>query len=155
MRCHATCKGLTKGSNNAPFRIYQESAAFANLGPRPARHLRHTIDPITQEVVTNSTFKFGDQLMRHVTIGTALSAGEPWKFGLVSITAIRRTELMATDRINGNGFSFGNQFQFENSACATACGFTTRLTTLKSASIRGKALIIGLLALNCIPDGTA
>ena len=49
--------------------------------------------------------------MRHVTIGTALSVGESMEIWF-GFDYRRRTELMATDRINGNGFSFGTQFQF-------------------------------------------
>ena len=70
-----------------------------------------TVDPITQEVVANSTFKFGDQLMRHITIGAALSAGDAMEIWF-GFDYRRRTELMATDRLSGNGLSFGTQFEF-------------------------------------------
>lgn len=102
---------LTKGFNNAPFRIYLKAQHLQTWDLAPPGTYDDTIDPITQEVVTNSTFKFGDQLMRHVTIGTALSAGESMEIWF-GFDYRRRTELMATDRINGNGFSFGTQFQF-------------------------------------------
>ena len=130
---------LTKGFNNAPFRIYLKAQHLQTWDLALPGTYDDTIDPITQEVVTNSTFKFGDQLMRHVTIGTALSAGESMEIWF-GFDYRRRTELMATDRINGNGFSFGTQFQFGKLACASAVrGITLPVLrpTLESASIRG------------------
>ena len=85
---------LTKGFNNAPFRIYLKAQHLQTWDLALPGTYDDTIDPITQEVVTNSTFKFGDQLMRHVTIGTALSAGESMEIWF-GFDYRRRTELMA------------------------------------------------------------
>lgn len=108
---HNVQMALTKGFNNAPFRIYMKAQHLQTWDLAPPGTYDDTIDPITQEVVKNSTFKFGDQLMRHMTIGTALTIGDAMEVWL-GFDYRRRTELMATDRLNGNGFSFGSQFQF-------------------------------------------
>ncbi|MBN31276.1 MAG: hypothetical protein CL845_04685 [Crocinitomicaceae bacterium] len=102
---------LTKGFKNAPFRIFLKAQNLQTWDLAPPGTYDDTVDPITQEVTTNSTFKFGDQLMRHVTIGTAVSAGGSMEIWL-GFDYRRRTELMATDRLSGNGLSFGAQFEF-------------------------------------------
>ncbi|MAI22885.1 MAG: hypothetical protein CL828_02415 [Crocinitomicaceae bacterium] len=101
---------LSKGFNNAPFRIFLKAQHLQTWDLAPQGTYDDSVDPITQEVVANSSFKFGDQLMRHVTIGTALSAGEAMEIWF-GFDYRRRAELMATDRLNGNGLSFGAQFQ--------------------------------------------
>jgi hypothetical protein len=101
---------LTKGFNNAPFRVFLKAQHLQTWDLAPPGTYDDTIDPITQEIVANSTFKFGDQLMRHITIGTALSAGEAMEIWF-GFDYRRRTELMATDRLSGNGLSFGTQFE--------------------------------------------
>ncbi len=101
---------LTKGFNNAPFRVFLKAQHLQTWDLAPPGTYDDAVDPITQEVVENSTFKFGDQLMRHVTIGTALSAGEAMEIWF-GFDYRRRTELMATDRLNGNGLSIGTQFE--------------------------------------------
>lgn len=107
---HNVQLALTKGFNNAPFRIFLKGQNLQTWDLAPPGTYDDTVDPITQEVVENSTFKFGDQLMRHMTIGTALSAGESMEIW-VGFDYRRRIELMATDRLSGNGLSLGTQFE--------------------------------------------
>lgn len=101
---------LTKGFNNAPFRVFLKSQHLETWDLAPAGTYDDTVDPITQEVVENTTFKFGDQFMRHMTIGTSLSAGDAMEVW-VGFDYRRRIELMATDRLSGNGLSIGTQFE--------------------------------------------
>ena len=107
---HNVQVALTKGFNNAPFRLFLKGQHLEVWDLAPPGTYDDGMDPITQEVVENTTFKFGDQLMRHVTIGTALSAGEAMEIW-VGFDYRRRIELMATDRLSGNGLSIGTQFE--------------------------------------------
>jgi len=107
---HNVQVALTKGFNNAPFRLFVKGQHLEVWDLAPPGTYDDGMDPITQEVVANTTFKFGDQLMRHVTIGTALTAGEAMEIW-IGFDYRRRIELMATDRLSGNGLSMGTQFE--------------------------------------------
>jgi len=102
---------LTKGFDNAPFRVFLKAQHLETWDLAPPGTYDDSIDPITGEAVPNSTFVLGDQLMRHMCIGTSIQAGESMEIW-TGFDYRRRTEMMATERLSGNGLSIGTNFTF-------------------------------------------
>lgn len=101
----------TQGFKNAPFRLFLKSQHLEQWDLAPEGTYDDTTDPITGEVVSNSTFVFGDQLMRHMVLGISVQAGENMAFW-TGFDYRRRVEMMATDRLSANGLSLGTNFSF-------------------------------------------
>ena len=101
---------LTKGFENAPFRVFLKGQHLERWDLAPPGTYDDAIDPISGEVIQNSTFKLGDQLMRHMTIGTSIELGDNMTIW-TGFDYRRRTELMATERLSANGLSFGSHFE--------------------------------------------
>ncbi len=106
---------LTKGFDNAPFQLFLKGQHLETWDLAPPGTYDDSIDPITGETIENTTFKLGDQFLRHITLGTAIALGDNMTFW-TGFDYRRRIELMATDRLSANGISFGTHFalgQFE------------------------------------------
>ncbi|MFZ8835576.1 MAG: hypothetical protein ACO2XQ_00900 [Flavobacteriales bacterium] len=104
---------LTKGFQNAPFTVFLKAQHLETWDLAPPGTYDDTIDPITGEVVQNKTFKFGDQLMRHMNIGVAIKPSSTFQIW-TGFDYRRRKELMATDRLSANGLSLGVEFKMGN-----------------------------------------
>ena len=98
--------GFTKGFNNAPFVLFLNMQNLQKWDLAPDGTYDDGLDPLTGEVVPNSTWVFGDQLIRHLNIGVELKLGPNFK-AQVGYDHRRRTEMIAQGRQGTNGFSIG------------------------------------------------
>ena len=101
--------GITKGFRNAPFTLYLRAGHLENWDLAPAGTYDDFVDPLTGEILPNSSFKFGDQLMRHVGIGTSISLGPALSI-LAGFDYRRRKEMQASGRLGTNGLALGLNF---------------------------------------------
>lgn len=101
---------LVKGFRNAPFVIHIKGNHMEQWDLAPPGTYDNGIDPLTGDVIENSTFQFGDQLMRHVALGAQINLGGNGSL-LLGYDYRRRVEMAAAQRFGTNGFSIGGQFK--------------------------------------------
>jgi len=99
--------GFTKQLKHAPFRfslvaenLQQWDLTFENPN-NPV-----VTDPVTGDVIQGNTWEFGDNLMRHMVLGTEVLLGENFMIR-VGYNYRRRQELKLPDRPATAGFSYG------------------------------------------------
>lgn len=99
--------GISKRPRHAPFRF---SVTFENLQKWNLRYedpnTRVVTDPVTGEVIEDNTWEFGDNLMRHVVIGTEFLLSDNFQLQ-VGYNYRRRQELKLADKPATAGLSFG------------------------------------------------
>jgi hypothetical protein len=98
--------GFTKGFENAPFQLYLKAQNLEQWELAPEGVYADGIDPLTGEIIQNSTWEFGDQFMRHISAGVEISLGS----GLAAQIGYdhrRRIEMVSMGRKGTNGFSMG------------------------------------------------
>lgn len=100
---------LTKGFQNAPFILYFTGDELQQWDLAPDGYYDDTIDPLTGDTLSNGTWAFGDRLLRHLAIGTALDLGDNlgFRFGYHHR---RRQELRLTNAPGTAGFAWGLDF---------------------------------------------
>ena len=101
--------GITKGFLNAPFTFYLRAGHLETWDLAPSGTYDDIIDPITGAIIQNSTFKWGDQLLRHVGFGTSISIG-PALTLMTGFDYRRRKEMQAAGRLGTNGLALGLDF---------------------------------------------
>lgn len=101
---------LVKGFQNAPFVLFIKGNHMEQWDLAPPGTYDDSIDPLTGDVISNKTFKFGDQLMRHIAIGTQIKLG-PNGALFVGYDYRRRAEMAASQRYGTNGFAIGGEFK--------------------------------------------
>ncbi|MCC6600117.1 MAG: type IX secretion system protein PorQ [Crocinitomicaceae bacterium] len=103
--------GFIKRPRHAPFRF---SVVFENLQTWNLRYDNPNeallTDPVTGEVIEKNTWEFGDNLMRHVVIGTEFILTKNINIRL-GYNYRRRQELKLPDRPATAGISFGFGFK--------------------------------------------
>jgi len=99
--------GITKQLRHAPFRfslvaenLQQWDLRFDNPNTPVVR------DPVTGEVITGNTWEFGDNLMRHLVIGTEILLSKNIN-ARIGYNYRRRQELKLPDRPATAGLSYG------------------------------------------------
>jgi len=98
--------GLSKGFNNAPFKLYLKAENLQKWELAPEGTYIDDIDPLTGEIMMNSTWEFGDQFVRHLSAGVEIKLGS----GLATQIGYdhrRRVEMVSMGRKGTNGFSLG------------------------------------------------
>ena len=98
--------GFTKGFENAPFQLYLKAQNLEHWELAPEGVYADGIDPLTGEIIQNTTWEFGDQFMRHISAGVEISLGS----GLAAQIGYdhrRRIEMVSMGRKGTNGFSMG------------------------------------------------
>lgn len=99
--------GISKQLEHAPFRF---SIIGENLQQWDLTYINPnatiTVDPITGEVIGGTKWEFGDQLMRHIVIGTELLFGDNFSARL-GYNYRRRQELKVSEAPGGVGLSWG------------------------------------------------
>jgi hypothetical protein len=98
--------GITKGFENAPFQLYLKAQNLEHWELAPEGVYDDGVDPLTGEIIQNSTWEFGDQFMRHISAGVEISLGS----GLAAQIGYdhrRRIEMASMGRKGTNGFSMG------------------------------------------------
>ena len=101
--------GITKGFRNAPFSLYVRAGHLETWDLAPAGTYDNLIDPLTGNDIQNSTFKFGDQLMRHVGLGASINLGPALSL-MAGFDYRRRKEMQAAGRLGTNGLALGLDF---------------------------------------------
>lgn len=104
--------GITKGFEHAPFTLYLRTGHLESWDLAPPGTYDDTTDPLTGESISNSTFKLGDQFMRHTGIGTEIRLGPTLKI-MAGFDYRRRKELNASGRTGTNGLALGIDFALE------------------------------------------
>lgn len=103
--------GITKRPAHAPFRI---SLVYSNM-----QHWNLTFvnsnapvitDPVTGEVIQDRKWEFGDQLMRHLTLGSEFILSKNLNLR-VGYNYRRRQEMMVSEKPGTAGFSYGFGFR--------------------------------------------
>ncbi|MFM7310297.1 MAG: type IX secretion system protein PorQ [Flavobacteriales bacterium] len=103
--------GLVKKPIHAPFRfslVYSNMQRWNLVWTNPNAAV--ITDPITGEIINDNTWKFGDQLMRHVTFGSEFILSKNFHLRL-AYNYRRRQELKLEDRPGTAGFSYGFGFR--------------------------------------------
>jgi hypothetical protein len=99
--------GFSKKPAHAPFRF---SVMYDNMQKWNLTYQNPTAlvvrDPITGEIVEEGGWKFGDQLMRHIVLGTEILFGDKLSIR-VGYNYRRRAELSISDKPGMAGFSYG------------------------------------------------
>lgn len=99
--------GMTKQLKHAPFRF---SLVAENLQQWDLRfenpNAPVVTDPVTGEVIKGNTWEFGDNLMRHMVVGTEILLGPNFNVRL-GYNYRRRQELKLADRPATAGLSYG------------------------------------------------
>jgi hypothetical protein len=99
--------GLVKRPAHAPFRL---SVVYSNIQQWNLGFDNPTAtvitDPITGEVIEENTWEFGDDLMRHVTLGSEFILSKNFNIR-VGYNYRRRQELKLEDKPGTAGFSYG------------------------------------------------
>lgn len=104
--------GLAKSFANAPFALHLEASQLQQWDLAPEGTYDDIVDPLTGALSPPMAFPFGDALMRHITMGTALRLGESLEV-LVGYDYRRRQELRAGDRPGTNGLALGVNFNVQ------------------------------------------
>jgi hypothetical protein len=98
--------GITKGFENAPFQMYLKAQNLEHWGLAPEGFYADGIDPLTGEIIQNSTWKFGDEFMRHISAGVEINLGSGVA-AQIGYDHRRRVEMVSMGRKGTNGFSMG------------------------------------------------
>ncbi len=98
--------GFSKRLRHAPFRFSVVFDQMQQWDLRPPEENQVVTDPITGEIIEDSSFEFGDLLMRHVILGAEVLLGENFNLQ-VGYNYRRRQELKLADRPGTAGFSWG------------------------------------------------
>ena len=101
---------FVKGFKNAPFTLYLKGNHMEEWDLAPPGTYDDSVDPLTGEIIPSKTFKFGDQLMRHIALGTQIKLG-PSGALFIGYDYRRRIEMAASQRYGTNGFSIGGEFK--------------------------------------------
>lgn len=101
---------LAKGFDNAPFVFYVKGNHMETWDLAPPGTYDDGVDPLTGEVLPNPKFQFGDQLLRHIALGTQISLGENGSL-MFGYDYRRRVEMAASSRFGTNGFSIGGEIK--------------------------------------------
>jgi len=103
--------GITKRPAHAPFRF---SLVYENMQHWNLTYInpnaRVATDPVTGEVIQQKKWEFGDQLMRHVVIGTEFILSKNLNLR-VGYNYRRRQEMKLDDKPGTAGFSYGFGFR--------------------------------------------
>jgi hypothetical protein len=98
--------GFTKGFDNAPFQLYLKAQNLEKWELASEEVYADGIDPLTGEIIQNTTWEFGDQFVRHLCAGVEINLGS----GLAAQIGYdhrRRIEMVSMGRKGTNGFSLG------------------------------------------------
>ncbi len=98
--------GCVKGFANAPFQLYIKAQNLEKWKLAPQGIYDDGIDPLTGEIIQNTTWEFGDQFVRHLSAGVEIRLGS----GLAAQIGYdhrRRKEMVSMGRKGTNGFSMG------------------------------------------------
>lgn len=101
--------GMVKGFEHAPFRVHVRMSDLQTWDLAPEGTYDPLIDPLTGDLVPSGKWAFGDQLMRHMGLGTELLLSQSLSVQL-GFDYRRRAELQANGRTGTNGFSIGTEF---------------------------------------------
>lgn len=130
---------LSKGFQNAPFVLYATYDELQQWDLAPDGFYDDSIDPLTGDTLSSGTWAFGDQLLRHLAIGTGLNISENlgFRFGYHHR---RRQELRLANAPGTAGFAWGLDFKvrrfhltiarntYHTAGASTHLSIRTRLT---------------------------
>jgi hypothetical protein len=105
--------GVTKGFNHAPFQLFLNLQHLENWSLAPEGTFDDTVDPLTGEIIPNSTWVFGNQLVRHINLGVEINLGSNFNVQ-VGYDHRRRKEMIAAGMQGTNGFSVGLGMTFKD-----------------------------------------
>lgn len=98
--------GFTKGFNHAPFQLYVNLQNLQTWDLAPDGTYDDGFDPLTEEIVPNGKWKFGDQFARHLNVGVELSFGTNF-IAQIGYDYRQRAEMIANGMQGINGLSMG------------------------------------------------
>jgi hypothetical protein len=130
---------LSKGFQNAPFVLSATYDELQQWDLAPDGFYDDSIDPLTGDTLSSGTWAFGDQLLRHLAIGTGLNISENlgFRFGYHHR---RRQELRLANAPGTAGFAWGLDFKvrrfhlaiarntYHTAGASTHLSIRTRLT---------------------------
>lgn len=105
--------GWTQGFLNAPFIVHARLQKLGTWELAPEGTYDDTYDPLSGEIVPNTTWQWGDQLARHFTAGVTLLLGEHLR-GHVGYNHQRQKTMAIAGRTGVNGLSVGLRGKFRN-----------------------------------------
>ena len=105
--------GFTKGFNHAPFRLFTQINHLENWNLTPEGTHDDYVDPLTGEVVENTSWVRLDEFARHIVFGVELSFGEHFA-AQIGYDHRRRKEMTAAGRQGTNGLSIGLGMEFKD-----------------------------------------
>lgn len=98
--------GVSKAFQRAPFRLYATGSYLQRGDLAPPGTYDDQVDPLTGEVVENTTFRWGDQIMRHIGLGAEIVLSPQLEVSL-GFDYRRRKEMEAAGRMGTNGLAIG------------------------------------------------
>jgi hypothetical protein len=101
--------GVVKGFAHAPFQLHLRVSDLLTWNLAPPGTYDPVLDPLTGQEIPSGKWEFGDQLLRHVGIGTELILSDALRIQ-AGFDYRRRAELVANGRTGTNGFSIGTTF---------------------------------------------
>lgn len=110
---------LSKGFANAPFALLIRYDELQTWDLAPEGLYDDTIDPLTGDTLANTTWAFGDRLLRHLAIGTELDLGNGLRFRF-GYHHRRRQELRLAQAPGTAGFAWGLDFNVRRFQLAVA-----------------------------------
>jgi hypothetical protein len=102
--------GVSKAFLRAPFRLYATGSYLQRGDLAPPGTYDDQVDPLTGEVVENTTFRAGDQVMRHVGLGAEIVLSPQLHISL-GFDYRRRKEMEAAGRVGTNGLAIGVHYK--------------------------------------------
>ncbi len=110
---HNVQLGWTQGFPNAPFTFHLRAQRLETWELAPEGTYDDLYDPLTGQVIPNSTWVWGDQFFRHLSGGVTLNLG-PHLRGYVGYNHQRQKTMSAAGRTGVNGMSVGMRGRFRN-----------------------------------------
>lgn len=105
--------GFTKGFNHAPFRFFTQINHLEDWSLTPIGEHDDYVDPLTGEVIENTTWVRLDEFARHLVVGVELKFGENFATQ-IGYDHRRRKEMTAAGRQGTNGLSIGLGMRFKD-----------------------------------------
>lgn len=105
--------GFTKGFNHAPFRFFTQINHLEDWTLTPEGTHDDYIDPLTGEIIENTTWVRLDEFMRHIVLGVELNFGDNFS-AQIGYDHRRRAEMTAAGRQGTNGLALGVGMKFND-----------------------------------------
>lgn len=105
--------GFTKGFDHAPFRLFTQLNHLEDWTLTPEGTHDDYVDPLTGEVIENTTWVRLDEFVRHLVVGVELKFGENFSTQ-IGYDHRRRAEMIAAGRQGTNGLAIGVGMRFKD-----------------------------------------